>query len=157
MAITLHAYLASLPSIQELKRNGWIRAAVIELIGRARCDRSRRTVGNVCAATSGATLFPRETDRKRNRGGTRKATRRGKFYIIISPGLLYWTTDSRRQSGGEHFDIFEYFGEDPIYGDREKVKKRAKESWQEERAMDPRVFSEEERGERAYVYGTRWW
>lgn len=42
-------------------------------------------LGTAEPATNGATLFPRETDRKRNRGGTRKATRRGKFYIIISP------------------------------------------------------------------------
>lgn len=42
-------------------------------------------LGTAEPATNAATLFPRETDRKRNRGGTRKATRRGKFYIIISP------------------------------------------------------------------------
>lgn len=102
-------------------------------------------------------MFPRETDRKRNRGGTRKATRRGKFYIIISPGLLYWTAARGDNLAASISIFFEYFGEDPIYGDREKVKKRAKESWQEERAMDPRVFSEEERSERAYVYATRRW
>lgn len=68
-------------------------------------------------------MFPRETDRKRNRGGTRKATRRGKFYIIISPGLLYWTAARGDNLAASISIFFEYFGEDPIYGDREKVKK----------------------------------
>lgn len=58
-------------------------------------------------------MFPRETDRKRNRGGTRKATRRGKFYIIISPGLVYRTGPRGDNLAASISIFFEYFGEEP--------------------------------------------
>lgn len=55
-------------------------------------DGPRRKTGDTAGGRLGTaglrpaeTLFPREVDRKRNRGGTREATRCGKFYIIITP------------------------------------------------------------------------
>lgn len=64
-------------------------------------------LGTAEPATNGATLFPRETDRKRNRGGTRKATRRGKFYIIISPNRRVVRSPppaTRRRRAFRYFD-----------------------------------------------------
>lgn len=90
-------------------------------------------LGTAEPATNGATLFPRETDRKRNRGGTRKATRRGKFYIIISPKprVVYsppLATTRRR--------AFRYFDETLLDG----------ESWRDRRYRDRGRISRKETG-----------